>query len=156
MKEFQCFEELPGKVTDAVQRKGPVVVLLEIIVQRRSEAFKDQTIMFRGQSEAIVHDGIERQAPSSASIDVLHNVGLDEGAVVIALDVPHQLDGYPVRLLSGGGVGVTLLSVDAFHHTAKGAKSHILDDTIAIGHHGSRSTLEMTDGIVPIGRIIGR
>ena len=154
VQKLQSFQQLLGKVTHAVQREGSIIVLLDEIVQTRTEAFKDQTIVLGGQSEAIVHDGIQRQTTSAASVDVLHNVGLDEGAVIIPLDVAHELDGDPIGPLSVDGIDVTLLGIDAFHHAPKGTKSHILDDAVAIGHHGAWSALEVPDGIIPIGRII--
>ena len=129
-------------------------MLLDEIVQTRTEAFKDQTIVLGGQSEAIVHDGVQRQTASAASVDVLHNVGLDEGAVVIPLDVAHELDGDPIGPLSGDGIDVPLPGIYALHHAPKCPKTHILDDAVAIGHHGTWSALKVSDGIIPIGRII--
>ena len=154
VQKLQSLQQLLSKVTDAVQREGSIIVLLDEIVQTRTEAFKDQTVVLGGQSEAIVHDGMQRQTSSAASVDVLKDVGLDEGAVIISLDVAHELDGHSIGPLSGGGIDVPLLGINAFHHPSKGTKSHILDDAVAIGHHGAWSALEVTDGVIPIGRII--
>lgn len=176
VKKVQSFQELFGKVSDALYGKGMVFLGLQKVVERGSEGLENHTIM-AVERKCIVHDGTMRCSPPSVSIDVSDNVGLDFCRIVISFDVSNNFYGDNIirivlvvmsvfslmlRMIALLLVVFSLrvvfvvpilslssaLDIKAFYNPSKRSHTHFLEDSVPIGKNTTISPLEMSNGVV--------